>query len=67
MELEPEDEANDSDLEPSLGSFDRMMNQDQAWQQRSTYPYPAVDAEQDDCDSEDADPVQCKLQPAEML
>jgi hypothetical protein len=66
MEQEPEDEADDSDLEPSLGSFDRMTNQEKAWRTQSLYAYPAVDGEHDDCDSEDADPDECKLQPAEM-
>ena len=31
MELEPEDEADDSDDEPSLGSFDRMTDQSKPW------------------------------------
>lgn len=66
MELEPEDEADDSDLEPSLGSFDRKTNQEKAWRTQSLYPCPTVDCEQDDCDREDADPDECKLQPAEM-
>jgi hypothetical protein len=45
----PEDEG---DNEPSLGSFDRMTDQD--------------NAEQDDCDSEDADPYEAKQQPPKM-
>ena len=31
MEREPEDEGDDSDAEPSLGSFDRMADQSKAW------------------------------------
>ena len=54
MELEPEDEADDADAEPSLGSFDRMTDQSKAWQQRSTWPSPVVDAEQDTADDEPA-------------
>src|SRR5476651_1455088 len=34
MELEPEDEADDSEMEPSLGSFERVVDQSKAWQQR---------------------------------
>ena len=54
MELEPEDDADDSDLEPSLGSFDRMMNQDKAWRTQSLYAFPAVDGEHDTADDEPA-------------
>ena len=50
------------DDEPSLGSFDRITNQEKSWRGGIT----GLDAEQDDCDSEDADPDECKLQPAVM-
>jgi hypothetical protein len=32
----------------------------------SLWAYPPLDAEVDDCDREDADPDECKLQPAVM-
>ena len=48
--------------EPSLGSFDRMTNQDKSSQQR-LWDIPECDTEQDDCDSEDADPDEDKLRP----
>jgi len=54
MELEPEDEADDADDEPSLGSFDRMTDQSKAWQQRSLWAFPVVDAEQETADDEPA-------------
>ena len=37
------------DAEPSLGSFDRMLDQEKAWKQVSSW---GVDYEQDDCDAE---------------
>ena len=43
------------DAEPSLGSFDRMVNQEKAWKQVSSW---GVDYEQDDCDREDSDPAE---------
>ena len=49
----------DVDDEPSLGSFDRVVNQNHAWTRRlgpSTW-HAAVDAEADDCDREDCDPA----------
>lgn len=52
MEREPDDEGDDADAEPSLGSFDRMTDQGKAWQQRSLWAFPAVDGEQDDADHE---------------
>jgi hypothetical protein len=55
MELEDVDEDGEGeDAEPSLGSFDRMIDQSKAWQQRSLYPYPAVDSEHDNADDEPA-------------
>jgi hypothetical protein len=56
-ELEDDDDREQvGDDEPSLGSFDRMTNQDKAWRQQSLWAFPAVDAEQDDADREDDDP-----------
>lgn len=52
MELEPEDEADDSETEPSLGSFDRMADQSKAWRQTMGELCFSVDAEQDDADAE---------------
>jgi hypothetical protein len=51
MEREPEDEADDSELEPSLGSFDRVVDQSKAWRQRGEF-CSGNDAEQDDADAE---------------
>jgi hypothetical protein len=59
MEREPDDPEEDGgDTEPSLGSFDRMINQSKAWQQVSGELCFSVDAEQDDCDNEDSDPAE---------
>jgi hypothetical protein len=53
MELEPEDEGDDAEEEPSLGSLDRMMDQSKAWRLHSSpWAFPAVDGEQDDADAE---------------
>ena len=52
MEREPDDEADDSELEPSLGSFDRMADQDKAWRQTAGELCFSIDAEQDDAESE---------------
>jgi hypothetical protein len=53
IELEPADEADDADDEPSLGSFDRMTDQSKAWQQRSLWAFhDANDGEQDNADAE---------------
>lgn len=58
MEREPEDEADDSEAEPSLGSFDRMMDQSESWCQIYSELCFSVDAEQDDADDEDDDPAE---------
>ena len=58
MEREPEDEADDSETEPSLGSFDRMADQSKAWQQTAGELCFSIDAEQDDADNEDSDPAE---------
>jgi hypothetical protein len=42
------------DDEPSLGSFDRMVDQVKAWRTLSRYAFPAVDGEHDAADSEPA-------------
>ncbi|KRR10521.1 hypothetical protein [Bradyrhizobium valentinum] len=51
------------DDEPSLGSFDRMMNQESY---RQTFGEADIDAEQDDAEREDDDPDEAKQQPPEM-
>jgi hypothetical protein len=44
-----------------------MIDQSKAWRTSgSLWVYPPLDAEVDNCDSEDADPDECKLQPAVM-
>jgi hypothetical protein len=45
----------DPDVEPSLGSFDRMSNQLNAWAHRG---WGNVDAELDKCDDEESDPAE---------
>jgi hypothetical protein len=54
------------DAEPSLGSFDRMANQDKSWRQGNLMEPAGYDCEKDDCDSEDDDPEEAKQQPPEM-
>ena len=49
--MEPEDEADDSEMEPSLGSFERVVDQSKAWQQRGEF-CSGNDAEQDEADAE---------------
>jgi hypothetical protein len=66
MEREPEDDGEGEDTEPSLGSFERLMNQEKSWRQQSLWAFPAVEGEVDDCDREDCDPNEAKQQPAEM-
>ena len=44
--------SSSEDDEPSRGSFDRMLDQGKAWQQRSLYAYPAIDGEHDHADDE---------------
>jgi hypothetical protein len=65
-ELEEDDREDVGDDEPSLGSFDRMTNQEKSWRVQSLWAFPAVDAEQDDYDREDDDPNEAKQQPPEM-
>jgi hypothetical protein len=52
------------DDEPSLGSFDRMMNQEKSY--RQTFGEADIDGEQHDADREDDDPDEAKQQPPEM-
>lgn len=47
----------EGDSEPSLGSFDRMVNQDKSWRTGLVEPVE-TDAEQDDSDKEDDDPAE---------
>jgi hypothetical protein len=51
--------AEQTNGEPSLGSFDRLMNQQHAWQQRLSPNdwAPGIDAELDNADREDDDPA----------
>jgi hypothetical protein len=58
MEREPDDEADESELEPSLGSFDRMADQSKAWRQTAGKLCYSADAEHDDADNEDSDPAE---------
>ena len=61
-----EDECEPSeDAEPSLGSFNRMTNQDHAYRQ-SGWHQPGSDLELDDCDREVDDPDEAKQQAPEM-
>lgn len=61
-ELEDDDDREEvGDAEPSLGSFDRIGNQEHAWRSSGD-----LDAEQDDCDRENNDPNEEKQQPPEM-
>jgi len=72
-ELEQEDgnDEPEGDDEPSLGSFDRMTDQEKSWRKVDRNPdvygwSGGVDNEQDDCDYEDDDPDEAKQQPPEM-
>jgi hypothetical protein len=61
-ELEDDDDREEvGDTEPSLGSFDRMTNQENSYRLGCA----ETDAELDDCDRED-DPDEAKHQPLEM-
>jgi hypothetical protein len=67
MELEDDGDLEQvGDDEPSLGSFDRMPDQDKSWRQVSIWAFPEIDGEVDDCDREDCDPDEHKQQPPEM-
>ncbi len=69
LDPDQEDEGDREEVgddEPSLGSFDRMVDQDKAWRTQSLWAFPAVDGEVDDCDREDCDPSEDKQQPPEM-
>ena len=67
MEQEDGNDEPEGHDEPSLGSFDRIIDQSKSWRTSgSLWAYPPLDAEVDDCDREDCDPEECKLQPAVM-
>ena len=67
IDCEPEEDGEGEDAEPSLGSFDRMIDQSKSWGAQFIWSFSdAIDGEQDDCDSEDADPDEAKQQPPEM-
>jgi hypothetical protein len=58
-ELEDDDDREEvSDSEPSLGSFDRMVDQDKSWRTVMGEDHVGTDCELDDCDREDDDPVE---------
>jgi len=62
--LEDDDDREEvGDSEPSLGSFDRMTDQEKSYQQGGGWAGFDLDAEQDDCDWEDDDPGEAKDQP----
>ncbi len=46
------DDEEGADTEPSLGSFDRMVDQSKAWRQNAGELCFSIDAEQDDADNE---------------
>jgi len=56
------DECEPEETEPSLGSLDRVVNQDRAWCGHGYF----ADLELDDCDREDDDPDEAKQQPVVM-
>jgi hypothetical protein len=58
MERKPDDEGDESEIEPSLGSFDRTMDQSKARRQTAGELCFSIDAEQDDADHEDSDPAE---------
>ena len=64
-ELEDDEDREEAgDTEPSLGSFDRMMNQEKSYcQQGGCFD---TEAQQDDCDREDGDQNEAEDQPLEM-
>ena len=72
IDCEPcDDDGEGEDAEPSLGSFDRMVDQSKAWSKIYRNPdlygwSDGVDLEEDHCDYEDADPDEAKQQPPEM-
>lgn len=64
---ECDDDGEGEDAEPSLGSFDRMMDQSKSWRTSNVvWINPGSDLEQDDCDAEDSDPAEDKQQPPVM-
>ena len=52
IDCEPEDDGDDAEDEPGLGSFDRMADQSKAWRQQSLWAFPVVDGEYDAADTE---------------
>lgn len=59
-ELEEQDECEEGgDTEPSLGSFDRVTNQEKSYRVVSAWCLPpGCELEADDCDAEDSDPAE---------
>ncbi|MDB5629377.1 MAG: hypothetical protein JWQ51_1717, partial [Tardiphaga sp.] len=55
-ELEDDfDDNGEDELEPSLGSFDRMTDQSRSWRAVQGEQIAEIDAEKDDCDAECSD------------
>ena len=54
MEDSDEDVTGEDD-EPSLGSFDRFIDQTKSWHQRCGCWWPGIDCELDNADREDSD------------
>jgi hypothetical protein len=52
MERELENEGDDAEDEPSLGSFDQMTDQSKAWSHRAGDVWNEVDLEEDDAEAE---------------
>jgi hypothetical protein len=52
MEREPDGDEDGGDPEPSLGSFDRMLDQGKSWRQRETWFNGTTDLEADDAEDE---------------
>jgi hypothetical protein len=52
MEDDGDDREDSADAEPSLGSFDQLINQENSWR------FNGADIEVDDCDLKDDDPAE---------
>ena len=53
-----DEDVTGEDNEPSLGSFDRMIDQSKSWHQRCGAWWPGIDCELDNSDDEDSDPAE---------
>jgi hypothetical protein len=52
VEDDGDDREDSADAEPSLGSFDQLINQENSWR------FNGADIEVDDCDLKDDDPAE---------